>query len=776
MGVPLRVLLVEDSEDDAALLARELRRAGYDLTMKRVDTREELLDALDREHWDIVISDYSMPHLSGLIALGLVQEKDPDLPFILVSGTIGEELAVEAMKAGAHDYVMKDSLARLVPAVGRELSDAELRRKHRQAQEAFEESRRLLEAVVETAPNLIVLSGPDGGIQLFNRACEVLTGYDREEVLGKSIVELLVPPQWRPVVQKRFADPYSPRLLQPHEHPWLTKSGQERLIEWRCTVLPDPTSGGACVLGLGVDVTERRRMEEALCSSEERFRTIFEGAAEGILVAEVESRRFVYANPAICRMLGYEEEELLRLTVNDIHPEEDLPRVMAEFEAQARGEKFVAADLPCLRKDGTKISADIWTSNLVIDNRRCNVGFFTDITDRKRVEEQLRQAQRMEAIGRLAGGVAHDFNNLLAVIAGYCELLLDDLGQESPLRASVEEIGKAAGRAVELTSRLLTISREQVVQPEVLDLNALIANVEQTLRRLIGEDMLLETALAPDLGKVRVDPGQVEQVLLNLAANARDAMPQGGKLTIETANVELDEPYALIHNGVEPGRYVLLAVSDTGTGIDAKVLPHIFEPFFTTKREGKGTGLGLSIVYSIVHQSGGHIRVYSEARKGTAFKIYLPVAGEAVREAQPAPVSAPSEQGSGVILVVEDQEAVREMLTRALTVRGYTVFDAAGGEEAIRFVAGHHGPIDLLITDVVMPVMSGRELAERLTAERPGMKVLFISGFADRAVIHHGMLSPGINYLQKPFPLSELAHKVQEILKGPSAPGAVSGR
>jgi CheY-like chemotaxis protein len=268
----------------------------------------------------------------------------------------------------------------------------------------------------------------------------------------------------------------------------------------------------------------------------------------------------------------------------------------------------------------------------------------------------------------------------------------------------------------------------------------------------------------------------VEQVLLNLAANARDAMPQGGKLTIETANVELGEPYALNHNGVEPGRYVLLAVSDSGTGIEADVLPHIFEPFFTTKPQGKGTGLGLSIVYSIVHQSGGHVWVYSEPGKGATFKIYLPVAGESVREPQPVPVSAPSEQGSGVILLVEDQDAVREMLKKALTLGGYNVLAAAGGEEAITLVAEHEGPIDLLITDVVMPVMSGRELAERLTVERPGMKVLFVSGFADRAVVHHGMLSPGINYLQKPFPLSELARKVQEILKGPPAPGGAAGR
>ena len=589
-----------------------------------------------------------MPHLSGLLALGLVREKDPDIPFILVSGTIGEELAVEAMKAGAHDYVMKDNLARLVPAVGRELSDA---------------------------------------------------------------------------------------------------AGQR----------------------------ERRRVEEALRASEERLRTIFEAAAEGILVADIATRKFLYANPAICRMLGYEAEELLRLGVDDIHPEEDLPRVIAEFEAQARREKSVAADLPCLRKDGTKVYADICTANLVIDGRPCNAGFFTDITERKRIEEQLRQAQRMEAIGRLAGGVAHDFNNILTVIAGYCELLLADLPAGSDLRPDVEEVAKAADRAGALTRQLLTISRDQVVQAEVLDLNAVIVNMEQMLRRLIGEDVQLETALAPELEEVRVDPGQVEQVLLNLAANARDAMPRGGKLTIETASVELDDSYAQSHNGVQPGRYVLLAVSDTGTGIDGSVLPHIFEPFFTTKRQGRGTGLGLSIVYGIVRQSGGHIWVYSEPGKGTTFKIYLPVTEREETVPWPAPVSAPSEHGAGVILLVEDQEAVRAMLTKALAARGYTLLEAADGEEAVRLLAGRQGPIDLLITDVVMPVMSGRELAERLAAERPGMKVLFISGFADRAIVHHGMLSPGINYLQKPFPLSELTRKVEQILKGTSGSRGVSG-
>jgi nitrogen-specific signal transduction histidine kinase/CheY-like chemotaxis protein len=435
----------------------------------------------------------------------------------------------------------------------------------------------------------------------------------------------------------------------------------------------------------------------------------------------------------------------------------------------------VAADLPCRRKDGTKVYADICTANLVIDGRRCNAGFFTDITERKRMEEQLRQAQRMEAIGRLAGGVAHDFNNILTVIAGYCELLLADLPAGSDLRPDVEEVAKAADRAGALTRQLLTISRDQVVQAEVLDLNAVIVNVEQMLRRLIGEDVQLETALAPELEEVRVDPGQVEQVLLNLAANARDAMPRGGKLTIETASVELDDSYAQSHNGVQPGCYVLLAVSDTGTGIDGSVLPHIFEPFFTTKRQGQGTGLGLSIVYSIVHQSGGHIWVYSEPGKGTTFKIYLPVTEREETVPWPAPVSAPSEQGAGVILLVEDQEAVRAMLTKALAARGYTLLEAADGEEAIRLVAGRQGLIDLLITDVVMPVMSGREVAERLAAERPGMKVLFISGFADRAIVHHGMLSPGINYLQKPFPLSELTRKVEEILKGTSGSGGVSG-
>jgi CheY-like chemotaxis protein len=369
----------------------------------------------------------------------------------------------------------------------------------------------------------------------------------------------------------------------------------------------------------------------------------------------------------------------------------------------------------------------------------------------------------MEAIGRLAGGVAHDFNNLLTIIFGSSDVLLEDLSRDYRLRAEVEEIMKAARRAASLTRQLLAFSRRQLLELQVLDLNALVANLEGMLRRLIGEDVEFRTVLTPARGTVLADPGQLEQVIMNLAVNARDAMPQGGKLTIETAAADLDESSAQAHIPVIAGSYIMLAVSDTGTGMDAEVKARLFEPFFTTKEKGKGTGLGLAMVYGIVKQSGGYIWVYSEPRHGTTFKIYLPRI-----EADPeplAPKAAPvSLRGSETVLVVEDEEAVRSLIRTVLETRGYVVIAAEAGEAALRLANAHDGVIHLLVTDVVMPGMSGRDLAEHLAPVRREMKALYLSGYTDDAIVQHGVLEQGIAFLQKPFMPQELARKVREVL------------
>jgi signal transduction histidine kinase len=388
-------------------------------------------------------------------------------------------------------------------------------------------------------------------------------------------------------------------------------------------------------------------------------------------------------------------------------------------------------------------------------------------TERKKLEEQLRQAQKMEAIGQLTGGIAHDFNNMLTVILGYSELMLQRLKADDPLRSEVEQVKEAGVRASMLTRQLLAFGRKQVLQPRVLDLNAVLTNMDQMLQRLIGEDIHLVTMPAPGLRRVRADPGQIEQVIVNLAVNARDAMPQGGKLTIETANVELDNAYAREHVSVRPGSFVMLAVSDTGCGMDRETQARIFEPFFTTKEPGKGTGLGLSTVYGIVKQSDGNIWVYSEPGRGTTFKIYLPRVEGAVEAVEPGLAPTRAVRGSETVLLVEDENAVRALIRSTLQANGYTVLEAHHGKHAIQIYEQHKGPIHLLVTDVVMPEMSGRELAEHLKTSRPNMKVLFMSGYTDKAIVNHGELDPDTAFLQKPFTPDALARMVREVLDSP---------
>jgi nitrogen-specific signal transduction histidine kinase/CheY-like chemotaxis protein len=396
-------------------------------------------------------------------------------------------------------------------------------------------------------------------------------------------------------------------------------------------------------------------------------------------------------------------------------------------------------------------------------------GVAREVTDRKRLEEQLRQAQKMEAVGQLAGGVAHDFNNLLGVITGYGELLARDLGPDHPARRRVEQIRKAADRAVGLTRQLLAFSRKQVLEPKVLDLSAVVADLESMLRRLIGENVHIVTVFGQGLGRVKADPGQIEQVIVNLAVNARDAMPGGGKLIIETADVEIDESYVRNHRYVEPGPFVMLAVSDTGQGMDPDILSRVFEPFFTTKEEGRGTGLGLSTVYGIVKQSGGHITVYSEPGRGTTFKVYLPRVGEKAAEIVATAPPAPPPSGSETVLLVEDADGLRVMIRELLEGGGYTVLEASNPGDALKRAEEHRGPLHVVLTDVIMPGMSGPDLAARLEAMRPGLRLVYMSGYTDEAIGHHGMLDGGTHFLQKPFTSDALLHKIRQVLdQGPS--------
>ena len=518
---------------------------------------------------------------------------------------------------------------------------------------------------------------------------------------------------------------------------------------------------------------EYRLTIEGLRESEERFRQIWHEAPVGYHELDREGK-ILRVNHTELDMLGQTAEEMLGKPIWNFYAEEEIVRHVTLSKTAGDVSFHDTFERTALRKDGTTLPV------LVVDRiTRDKEGRITgirstveDLTERRRTEETLRRSeeqllqwQKVEAIGRLAGGVAHDFNNLLMTIKGCSELLLNDFDRRDPRRDEVEEIRKAAERATSLTRQLLAFGQRQDLQPQVLDLNVVVSNMNRLLHRLIGEDVQLNTVLAPDLWPVKVDPGQIEQVLMNLAVNARDAMPQGGQLTIETANVVHDEEYAREHVSVKPGFYVLLAVSDTGMGMDKETQSHLFEPFFTTKEKGKGSGLGLSTAYGIVKQSGGNIWAYSEPGRGTTFKIYMPRVEKSTKRYRPktsATTVAP--RGTETILLVEDEDSVRSMVSKVLQSKGYTVLEASHGQEALKISEGHQGQIHLMVTDVVMPQMSGRELAEKLAPFRPEMGVLYMSGYPDKAIIHHGVLEAGTAFLQKPFTLNALEWKVREVL------------
>jgi len=547
-------------------------------------------------------------------------------------------------------------------------------------------------------------------------------------------------------------------------HPGIPYFDEEHLITGGITAITTIL----LLCAFGRYLARRKQAEATLLESSEQFRVIFEGSKDGILLADVESRKFIAGNRAICDMLGYAQDEIRQLNVDDIHPREDLPGILEGFKKQARGEIESIVGLPLRRKDGSVLYADLQSNLVSVAGRKCLLGNFRDGTERRRIlslEKQVRTAQKMEAVGTLAGGIAHDFNNMLTVIIGYGEMLKRRIANDPTSVSDLDQILGSAERASTLTRQLLTFARRQVVDPVHLDLNEVVAGIVKLLRKVTREDIEIKTFPAESTVMIRADRGQVEQVLMNLCLNARDAMPEGGQLVIETGVTTLEKEYLKKYPYMTAGRYAVLSVSDTGIGMDEKTRERIFDPFFTTKGPDKGTGLGLAMVYGIVKKHSGFIHVYSEPGKGTTFRVYFPEV-DATADAKVVASQGVARGGSETILLAEDNESVRGLTEQMLASFGYKVLIACDGEEALDIFRRQQNEIAMVVLDVVMPKMVGKQAYDEMAKISPGLKVLFLSGYSANAIHESFVLLPGIAFLQKPFAPDALARKVREALDG----------
>lgn len=759
MRQELHVLLVEDRNSDVVLIERILRSDGLNVLTTIVDDEEGFREQIQRSP-DVILCDWSLPQFGALRALEILHECRCIIPLIIVSGSIGEEAAIQAIKHGASDYLLKDRLGRLTQSVRQAVEQRKLRDAAEESSQRLQESEKHYRILVDGIPQIVWTVNTEKQIDYFNQKAGDYLGVNLEALRGEGWKTIIHPndlDQTRDQLRQAIVEGQRIELdcrLKRHdgEYRWhiirmvALRDDQNRIVRW---------------FGTGTDIHEQR--ESAERHRHDSF--LLANVRDALIVTDLDGS-VRYWNDGATRLLGWTSQEMIGHSYADRYPEPEREEVQRMMEAFAEGLEW-SGEHEELRKDGNPL----WVQSHV--SRMMNlqgepIGILRvsyDISDRKRLEEQVRQSQKMEAVGRLAGGVAHDFNNLLTVINSYCELLLYQIPKESPQWSAVTAIRDAGTRAAGLTAQLLAFSRKAFITPRLVNLNDLLNHSEELLRRLIGEDIELVVKKDPSIGSIRVDPVQLDQVLMNLAANSRDAMPNGGKLEIQTKSVFLTEKTHWRSELLMPGSYVDLEFHDSGLGIEAASIDHIFEPFYTTKGPGKGTGLGLAVVHGIVKQAGGFIQVESQIGSGTTFRFRFPVFLE--RTAKIDAVTAREDmhlKAHQRILLVEDEASVRSIARAALQARGYEVFEAAKATDALQIAAELQYDFQLLVTDVVMPDLNGRELANLLRQHNKRLNVLFVSGYTDDIILKRGVNWAEDSFLPKPFTPGVLTQKVQEIL------------
>jgi two-component system cell cycle sensor histidine kinase/response regulator CckA len=765
---PIRVLLIEDSPEDAELIIRRLEKGGYKVDFERVESEPAAKAALDRD-WDLILCDHTLPHFSGYSALTIWKSKRCTTPFIFISGTLGEQAAVEALKQGASDYLLKDNLTRLIPAIERALRETKEREEREQERVRSERSLRTSEArfraLIENSSDGILVLSRQADVLFSSSAVQRILGYQSEGFAGHNFLDL-THPEDRHEAMLAFRD------CAPGEAITCKLRIRHANWQWRVTecvysnLTEEPVIAGIVVNFR--DITEACLSEEALRKSEEKFSKSFRSSPLAFTISTKGEGRYLDVNEAFLRMLGYRRHEIIGHSALELgvwaKPEER----EALLHHLDKYQRVTALRATFKTKAGELRETEIAAEPIDLGSTPCVLAITQDVTETRRLEAQFRHAQKMEAVGQLAGGIAHDFNNLLMVMRSYAQMIESE-NPNSRILDYTNRIVEAADKAAGVTRQLLAFSRRQPQELKTLDLNRVVRDFDTMLPGLIGEDIRLQISTKADGAIIFADQGQLEQVIMNLVVNSRDAMPAGGKLTIETADLELGENISEHHGArISPGSYVVLTVTDTGHGMSEETMARIFEPFFTTKGVGKGTGLGLATAYGIVKQHRGFIWVYSEVGLGTSFKIYLPKwrgANQSEVVAGATPTRGLS-MGNETILIVEDQLALLDVISEYLASMGYKTLKAQDGDMALRVAASHVGPIQVLLTDVIMPGIRGPELATQMTKLRTEVRTIYMSGYSE---FNLEGIEPSV-VVHKPVDLGVLAQTIQRVLDNDATP------